>query len=123
VSDRALFRLGEACAQAKAWDQSRNAFEALVNRYPQSPWCESARYGVGWALQNQRQFDAAVANYREVARRNNGEVSLKAQLQMGLCLLEQKRATEAAKLFQHLVQEHPDTPWADQARQRLAEIR
>jgi tetratricopeptide (TPR) repeat protein len=96
VTDRALLRLGHALAQAQQWDQSRQAFEILVQRFGQSPWVDEARYGMGWALQNQKQFDNAVNTYAQVTSRTATETAAKAQLQIGLCRLEQKRLPEAA---------------------------
>lgn len=96
VSDRALLRLGHAYARAGQWDQSRQTLEAFVGRYPQSPWFDEARYGIGWAWQNQKQFDQAVGQYQQVVGRTATEVAARAQLQIGLCRLEQKRPAEAA---------------------------
>ncbi|MBV9124226.1 MAG: tetratricopeptide repeat protein, partial [Planctomycetes bacterium] len=94
VTDRALLRLGEALAHLGRWDQSRQALEQLVNRFGSSPWVPEARYGMGWAWQNQKQYDNAVNAYNQVAA--GTETGAKAQLQIGLCRLEQKRYAEAA---------------------------
>ena len=96
ISDRALLRLGHAFARSAQWDQSRQTLETFVGRYPQSPWLDEARYAVGWAWQNQKQFDQAVNVYRQVVARTATEVAARAQFQIGLCRLEQKRPAEAA---------------------------
>ncbi len=95
VSDRALLRLGHAYAQAAQWDACRQTLDALAQRYPQSPWLAEARYGTGWAWQNQKNYDQAVAAFTEVTKRTTAEVAAKAQLQIGVCRLEQKRYEEA----------------------------
>ncbi len=97
ISDRALLRLGQAHAQAGQWAPSRATFQALVERFPASPWADEARYGVGWALQNLKAYDEAAAAYAEVTRRTAAEVAARSQLQIGLCRLEQKRYPEAAQ--------------------------
>jgi len=97
VSDRALLRLGYAYAQTGQWEAGRQTLDALVQRYPQSPWVHEARYGVGWAWQNLKQYDNAVAAYAEVTRRTAAEAAARAQLQIGLCRMEQKRFPEAAQ--------------------------
>jgi TolA-binding protein len=97
ISDRALLRLGQAQAQAGQWDASRATFDALVQRFPQSIWVDEARYGVGWAWQNMKQLDNALAAYIEVTKRTSSELAAKAQLQIGLCRLEQKNYPEAIK--------------------------
>jgi tetratricopeptide (TPR) repeat protein len=96
VSDRALLRLGHALAHAGQWDQSRQALEALVGRFGNSPWVHEGRYGIGWAWQYQKQYDNAVNAYSQVVNNTATETAAKAQLQIGLCRLEQKRYPEAA---------------------------
>jgi TolA-binding protein len=99
LTDRALLRLGHAYEKQKQWDQSRQAHEQVVGRFPQSPWVNEARYGIGWAWQNQKQFDQAVNMYNQVIAATAAEVAARAQLNIGLCRLEQKRFTEAANEF------------------------
>jgi TolA-binding protein len=96
VSDRAVLRLGHAYAHAGQWDQSRTTMEAVIGRFPQSPLRFEARYGIGWAFQNQKQYDQAVNAYAQVVRETASEVGAKAQLQTGLCRRDQKRFPEAA---------------------------
>jgi TolA-binding protein len=96
LTDRALLRLGHALAHLKQWDQSRQAHELVVARFGQSPWVHEARYGIGWAWQNQRQFDNAVGAYSQVVAGTATSTAAKAQLQIGLCRLEQKRYAEAS---------------------------
>jgi TolA-binding protein len=96
VSDRALLRLGHACAHLGDWNQSRQALELLTQRFGNSPWIHEARYGIGWAWQQQKNYDQAVNVYNQVTANTLVEVAARAQLQIGLCRLEQKRYAEAA---------------------------
>lgn len=97
LTDRALLRLGAACAGAGQWDQSRQALQTLVDRFGQSPWYDEAKFNIGLAYQNQKQYDQAISTYAEVTRRTAAECAAKAQLNTGLCKLEQKKADEAVK--------------------------
>src|SRR5262249_20878432 len=96
LTDRALLRLGHAYAYLKPWPQSRQAHEQAAGRFPNSPWVHEARYGIGWAWQQERQYDQAVNVYNQVATNTLTETAAKAQLQIGLCRLEQKRFADAA---------------------------
>jgi tetratricopeptide (TPR) repeat protein len=96
LTDRALLRLGQALAQQGKWDQSRQALEILAGRFASSPWIHEARYGIGWALQNLKQYDQAVNVYQQVTNATATETAAKAQLQIGLCRIDQKRFAEAA---------------------------
>jgi TolA-binding protein len=99
LTDRALLRLGHAYEKLKQWDQSRQAHELLIARFGNSPWVHEARYGIGWAWQNQKQYDQAVNAYNQVISATAAEIAAKAQLNIGLCRLEQKQYLEAANAF------------------------
>jgi tetratricopeptide (TPR) repeat protein len=96
LTDRALLRLGFALGKAGQWEPSRQAYEVLTQRFGNSPWIHEARYGMGWARQNLKQYDEAVNAYQQVANATTTELAAKAFLQIGLCRLEQKRYAEAA---------------------------
>jgi TolA-binding protein len=98
VTDKALLRLGHAYAHLKEWDLSRQAHEQVVARFGNSPWVHEARYGMGWALQNRPQpdYDGAVNVYSQVVAATATEIGARAQLQVGLCRLAQKRYPEAS---------------------------
>jgi TolA-binding protein len=99
LTDRALLRLGFALARQEQWEPSRQAYETLVQRFGNSPWVHEARYGVGWARQKQKQFDDAVNWYNQVVNATATELGAKAQLQIGVCRMEQKRFNEATSAF------------------------
>jgi TolA-binding protein len=159
LTDRALLRLGHSYEKMKQWDQSRQAHETLIARFGNSPWVHEARYGIGWAWQNQKQYDQAINIYSQVTSGTATEIAAKAQLNIGLCRLEQKRYLEAANAFlvvsstydypevnavalteaarayaelkQHdqaarllkrVIKDHPQSKWADVAKQRLAAL-
>ncbi len=67
----------------------------MLNRFPNSHWAAEARYGVGWAFQNQQQFDQAVNAYAQVTNLTASELGARAQMNIGLCRLTQKRYPEA----------------------------
>jgi TolA-binding protein len=96
VTEEGLVRLAESFAAAGNWNESRATFEHLVNRFGASRWVPEAYFGIGRALQQQKQFDRAVDAFAQVPRRTASEVAAKAQLQIGLCRAEQKRWQDAA---------------------------
>jgi TolA-binding protein len=110
LSDRALLRLGHALGEAKQWDASRQAYETLLGRFGGSPWVHEARYGQAWAWQNQGQYDQAVNVYNQVTSAVSTELAARAQLNIGLCRLLQKRYAEAqtALLVVPFTYDYPD---------------
>ena len=100
AADRALLRLAHAYAQTGQWDPARQTLEVLVQRFPSSPWAHEARYGIGWARQNLKDYDNAVAAYAEVVTRTATELAARAQLQIGVCRMAQKRPQDALAALQ-----------------------
>jgi TolA-binding protein len=96
LTDRALLRLGYALGLLKQWDASRQGYEQVVQRFGNGRWVHDARYGIGWAYQNQGQFDNAVNAYNQVVNSVATELAARAQLNIGLCRLAQKRYAEAS---------------------------
>ena len=100
VSDRAILRLGHAFAELKQWEPARQSFELVVARYgAANPWAADARYGTGWAFQNQGRFDDAVNAYVQVTQATTDERAGRAHLQIGLCRAAQKQWENAGKAF------------------------
>lgn len=100
VSDRAMLRLGHALTELKQWDAARQAFDTVVGRYGDgNTWAIDARYGMGWALQNQGRFDEAVNQYAQLTQKATDERAGRAHLQIGLCRAAQKRWEDAGKAF------------------------
>jgi tetratricopeptide (TPR) repeat protein len=98
ITDRALLRLGQAHAQLKQWDQSRQAYERLVNEQGNSPLVAEARYGMGWAWQQHKDYENAVNAYLKAAE-SPTRTGARAQLQAGISRLEQKRYADAATML------------------------
>ncbi len=95
LTDRALLRLGYALGLLEQWEPSRQAYEQVVNRFGSGPWANEARYGMAWAHQNLGQFDQAVNLYQQVSANTATELGARAQMNIGLCRLAQKRYPEA----------------------------
>ena len=56
---RALYRAGDCAAQLKQWPASEEHYQALVNQFPKFELVSEARYGLGWAQQNQEKLARA----------------------------------------------------------------
>jgi len=95
VADRAMLRLGQAYGQLGQWEPSRLAIDAFHRYHPNSPLLPEANFTMSLAYQHLHQLDAALAGYRDVLTKAHGELAAKAQLQMGMTLLEMKKFDEA----------------------------
>jgi len=94
----ALLRMGESLAALQRWRESAASFQEYLERFSETPLWFQAQFGVGWALENQGQFDSEMAAYQKVIDGHQGETAARAQFQIGQCLF-------AKKAYEHAVRE------------------
>ncbi len=99
LSDRAVLRGGQALLEMGRLEESKGMFDRVLTKYPGSPWVDEARYGQAWILQQQKNYDPAIALYQQVTARTPTEIAAKAQYQIGKCRQEQKKAPEAVAAY------------------------
>lgn len=92
-------KLAEAQADAGKFADALSSHQAFLQKYPKDPFAFRAQFGVGWAFQNQKQFDEARKAYSKVTASNNGETAARAQFQIGDSLLTEGKFEEAALAF------------------------
>ena len=92
----ALLRLGETLSTLQRWPRAEQLFSAYLDRFGDSELWFQARFGLGWARENQGRHEDAVREYRQVVERHSGSTAARAQFQIGECLFAQKKYTEAA---------------------------
>ena len=78
-----MLRLGEVLAVLQRWAGSERVFADFAQRYPDSEMWFQARFGAGWACENQGRYGEAVAAYADVIKRHRGETAARAQFQIG----------------------------------------
>jgi TolA-binding protein len=92
-----LLRLGESLAALQHWAQSEKAFADYLDRFSDSEQWFQARFGLGWARENQGRHAEAIEAYRAVVARHKGPTAARAQFQIGECLFAQKQYDEAVR--------------------------
>jgi TolA-binding protein len=112
---RALPYLGDVQLRLNDAAAAEQTFAKAVERFPEGPLVDDARFGWAKALEAQNQHEAALARYRELAK-GTGPRAADAQLQIGLRQVEQQQYAEAATTFRELAQRFPQSPLAVEAR-------
>ncbi len=93
----ALLRLGETTAELQQWARSEAAFSNYLDHDPAGEQWFRARFGVGWARENQGRHPEAIRAYGDVVARHNGPTAARAQFQIGECLFAQKEYEAAVR--------------------------
>ncbi|HUS47563.1 MAG TPA: tetratricopeptide repeat protein [Phycisphaerae bacterium] len=105
-----LLRLGECLAAVQRWARSEEVFEQYLERFGDTEHWFQARFGIGWARENQGRFDEAIGAYREVVSRHQGPTAARAQFQIGECLFakEEYKAAAAELLKVDILYAYPE---------------
>jgi TolA-binding protein len=109
--DRSLYRLGACLAGQKEWAAGQKCYEELVRQFPAFPLLQEARYGLGWALQNQDRLDEARAVYEQITKATSTETAAKARFMIGECAFRQKKHKEAVEHFLEAALAYPYEEW------------
>ena len=91
----ALLRLGESLALLQRWAKSEQACALYLSRFPNGEHAFKARFGVGWARENQHRHGEAITAYRKVVNQHKGPTAARAQFQIGECLFALEKHDEA----------------------------
>ncbi|MBI3087549.1 MAG: tetratricopeptide repeat protein [Candidatus Omnitrophica bacterium] len=102
---------GEISRKALKMVRARMAYQRLLAEYPQSAWKAQAALGLGLVLFHQQAYDAAAAQFHDVAQGTPASaVTQDALLLEGMCDVQLKRFEDAADCFRRLAESAVDQP-------------
>ena len=93
----ARLRLADACAQAQRWPRSEQVYVEFLRKHAGHDRIGQARFGIGWALENQQRYAEAIDSYRDVLEQKDSSLAARCQFQIGECLYAQKQYEEATR--------------------------
>ena len=98
-------------------------FGDVIHYYPLDPKAGEAQFYLGEIAYRQRNYDDAIKDYDVVLEQFSGSAKASAaQLHKGLALIAQGHRDSGIHELRSLVQRHPQTPEAQQARAKLNEM-
>ena len=111
--------LGFGYLQSKKPANARAIFERLARERPEQP---DAHYGLGRALTDQQQLDAAIAELK-LAASLPGHEALPVDYRLGIALQGKGDTAQAKAAFaRYLASDNPNSTNADDAKKRLGEL-
>ena len=90
---------GQAAAQLGQWQASLQLLDAMLEKFSDSTYVAEALYERGWAKQNLKEIEAAVADYEQAATKSRSEVGARARFMIGEIQFERKEHDAAVKSF------------------------
>ena len=100
LHEQGSIRLGETLAIANKWADALRTYQTFLQQYPQSKFSLQARFGIGWAMENQKQYPQAIQAYEQVlGLGGKDETTARCQFQIGECYYVQKKYDESIPEF------------------------
>jgi TolA-binding protein len=114
------FQAGVRDLNAARYDVATGEFQDVIHYYPLDDLAGTSQYYLGEIAYRQLKFTAAVKSYNAVLEGFPGNSKAPAaQLRKGLALLQMNRKEAGIHELRLLIQRHPQTPEAAQARTKL----
>ena len=116
----ARYHLASALAALGKHQEAVQAYDEVIKRAGNDLYSQMARLGKAEEQALAGQHDAAIATYKELAERKDGDLPTDAILmQLGRAYAAAGKKEDAQKTFTKIVDEHPDSPYASEARKEL----
>jgi tetratricopeptide (TPR) repeat protein len=116
----ARYRLASAYATLGRHKEAVQAYDEVIARDGDGLYARMARLGKAQELAGSGQYDAAITTFRELSESQNSDLPVDAILmQLGHAYAAAGKKDEAQKTFTKIVDEHPDSPYTQEARRQL----
>ncbi len=114
------FQAGLRDYNAAHYTIAESEFNDVIHYYPQDDLAGNAEFYLGEINYRQKNYDGAVKHYTVVLEKFGGNSNAAAaQLHKGFALIALKKRDAGVRELHLLIQRHPQSPEADQARIRL----
>ncbi len=123
LHEQALLRRGETEGLSSRWAESQASYEEFLRTYPKSEFAQRARFGIGWAMENQKRYPDAIKRYEEVLQAGDrAETSARAQFQIGECHFASNKLDDAIKSFVKVEVTYGFPKWAARALLEMGKV-
>jgi tol-pal system protein YbgF len=113
------YKLGLRAYQEQQFDKSIQQFRSFQRKYPGSEMADDAQYWIGESYFNQRDFNRAILEFNDVLKYRKGDRVPAALLRQAQAFLEIGDKTDARLILQKLLNDHPSSEQAQEAKTRL----
>jgi tol-pal system protein YbgF len=113
------YRLGLRAMQDRQYDRAIQQFRAFQRKYPDSPMADDAQYWIGEIYFLQKDYNRAILEFNDVLKYRRGDRIPAALLRQAQAFLEIGDRTDARLILQKLINDHPKSEQAQEARAQL----
>jgi tol-pal system protein YbgF len=117
------YRTGLRAFQDQQFDKAIQQFRLFQRKYPTSDMADDAQYWIGESYFNQKDYNRAILEFNDVLKYRKGDRVPGALLRQAQAFIEIGDKTDARLILQKLLNDHPSSEQAREAKERLQTIR
>ena len=121
----ARYRLASALAELGRYAEAEQRYQEVIAKAGRSSiYNRTARLGLGDVQLAQGKYDAAMATFKELSTDTQSQLPLDGVLmQLGRAAMQAGKRDEATRAFTRIVDEFPQSLYAAEAREKIAELK
>jgi tetratricopeptide (TPR) repeat protein len=120
----ARYHLASTLSGLGKHQEAVQAYDEVIKRSGNGLYGQMARLGKAEEQARAGQHDAAIATYKELSEKKDGDLPADAILmELGRAYLAAGKKADAQKTFTKVVDEHPDSPYVGEARKELDSLK
>lgn len=113
------YKLGLRALQDQQYDKAIQQFRSFQRKYPSSEMADDAQYWIGESYFNQKDYNRAILEFNDVLKYRRGDKVPAALLRQAQAFIEIGDKTDARLILQKLLNDHPNSEQARDAKDRL----
>lgn len=117
------YKIGWQAVQDRQYDKAVQQFRAFQRRYPSSEMSDDAQYWIGESYFSQKDYNRAILEFNDVLKYRKGDRVPAALLRQAQAFIEIGDKTDARLILQKLLNDHPSSEQARDARDLLTKVR
>lgn len=116
------YQTGLVAFQEQQFDKAIQQFRSFQRKYASSDMADDAQYWIGESYFRQRDFNRAILEFNDVLKYRKGDRVPAALLRQAQAFIEIGDKTDARLILQKLVNDHPKSAEAQEAKMRLQDL-
>tara|TARA_Y100000588_G_scaffold160117_1_gene174117 strand:- start:17615 stop:20353 length:2739 start_codon:yes stop_codon:yes gene_type:complete len=122
LQQQALLRVGQMFGALEDWKNSNASFQSFIKDNPQHELVRTAYLGMGWSMQNEENYQEAIAAYEKtVSEGVRDDTGARAQFLLGECYFEKKEFEKAIIEFAKVEALYAFPDWQSKAAYEMAQ--
>jgi tol-pal system protein YbgF len=113
------YKIGLRAFQEQQFDKAIQQFRSFQRKYPNSEMADDAQYWIGESYFNQKDYNRAILEFNDVLKYRKGDKVPAALLRQAQAFIEIGDKTDARLILQKLLNDHPGSEQAREAKDRL----